>query len=197
MIGRWPTLLLLLLLSVCNTIYIYSHFFSSHKVLFCFCVCSLQFFFRVFDGILASHFAPLTFYTNSFYQSAGLLTRDVCSRPKLFSWVVFAARVPPLSLSNSFLGERERERERERSQHSLSSLSLSKSPHHQSIERLFFRFCLRWKKTPTPAVFCTKKRKSSNHYWTRARKFSRIKNKHARVSRRTTTTKAQSRERES
>lgn len=106
MIGRWPTLLLLLLLSVCNTIYIYSHFFSSHKVLFCFCVCSLQFFFRVFDGILASHFAPLTFY-KLFLPRGAFDARRLLDQS---SFREYLQRVFLLFLSRTLSSERERER---------------------------------------------------------------------------------------
>ena len=192
MIGRWPTLLLLLLLSVCNTIYIYSHFFSSHKVLFCFCVCSLQFFFRVFDGILASHFAPLTFY-KLFLPRGAFDARRLLDQS---SFREYLQRVFLLFLSRTLSSERERERERERSQHSLSSLSLSKSPRHQSIERLFFRLFALKKDTNTGCFLHQKKKVFKSLLNARAKILAHKKHARTRFKKNDNNKSAEQRERE-
>ena len=173
MIGRWPTLLLLLLLlSVCNTIYIYSHFFSSHKVLFCFCVCSLQFFFRVYDGILASHFAPLTFY-KLFLPRGAFDARRLLDQS---SFREYLQRVFLLFLSRTLSSERERERS------------------HVFFFRLFFAL----KKDTTTGCFLHQKKKVFKSFIEpRARKFSRIKHTRARFKKNDNNKSAEQRERES
>lgn len=164
MIGRWPTLLLLL--SVCNTIY--THIFFLSKVLsFAFVFAFFLFFALVVVCWFLTEFSHLilplrqSFY--SFFLPLKLpTTRDVNST-KAFLLEVSVTSVPPRSRSLS------RERERKRSQHSFLYTFFATESKSPRIESLF---------QPTPAVFAPKKREniSSNHYWTR--KFSRIK--HAR-----------------
>ena len=129
--------------------------------------------------------------TNSFYRARELLTtRDVCSRPKLFSRVVFAARVPPLSLSRTLSSERERERERE--------ITRSKSPRHPSIERLFFRSFALKKDTNTGCFLHQKKKevfKSSLN--ARAKILAHKKHARARFKKNDNNKSAEQRERES
>ena len=148
MIGRWPTLLLLL--SVYNTIY--TNIFFLSKVLFCFCVCSLFFSLFFFSQFSASHCPFDKLFLNNLFLPLKLpTTRDVNST-KAFLLEVSVMSVPPRSRSLP------RKREKEITTFILIYFfaTESKSPR---IDRLF---------QPTPAVFAPKKREdiSSNH-WTR------------------------------
>ena len=181
MIGRWPTLLLLL--SVYNLLLL--TFFSSQKYsllllfkFFLFFLLSLL----VFEGILASHFVG-TFcpFDTLFLHPLSTAKASDDTRRKL-DQRSFSPRSECYECSSSLSKlSFQRERERKRSQHSFLYTE-SKSPR---LESLF---------QPTPAVFAPKKREHFFKSLLNARKFSRIK--HLRVSRRRTTTKAQNRERE-
>ena len=173
MIGRWPTLLLLL--SVYNTIY--TNIFFLSKVLFCFCVCSLFFSLFFFLSILG---ISLPLRQIVFKQPLSTAKASDDTRRKLDQ--SFSPRSECYECSSSLSLSFQKERERD---HNIHSYILFCDRKQKPSNRSSF--------STNTGCFCTKKKRRHFFKSLNARKFSRIK--HTRFKKKNNNKSAEQRER--